>query len=83
MTILCDVYRSSRKENLYLYVRADEGLTRVPEDLLAQFGDAEKALSFELTADRKLAREDPERVIASLEENGYHLQLPPADDRFR
>ena len=79
----CDVYKSVKKENYYLYVEAGEGLDRVPEALLKQFGEVEKALTFELTPDRRLAREDAEQVISNLQSQGYHLQLPPADDRFR
>ncbi len=80
--IVCDVYKSSKKENLYIYVVSDDGLSRVPEELLAQFGNPEKALTFTLTKDRSLAKEDPETVITNLNEQGYHLQLPPADDRY-
>ncbi len=79
----CDVYKSVKKENYYLYVESGEGLDRVPEALLKQFGEVEKALTFELTPDRRLAREDAEQVISNLQSQGYHLQLPPADDRFR
>jgi uncharacterized protein YcgL (UPF0745 family) len=81
--ILCDVYRSSRKDFLYLYVTADDGLERVPDELMKQFGEPEKTLSFELTADRTLAREDPVKIMANLQEKGYHLQLPPADGENR
>ena len=83
MKILCDVYKSSRKENLYLYVDAQEGLARVPEELLKQFGEPRKTLSFELTGERRLATEDAPTVLANLKSRGYHLQLPPADERFR
>jgi len=79
----CDVYKSLKKENYYLYVEAGEGLERVPDALLNQFGEVEKALTFELTPDRKLAREDAGQVLSNLESQGYHLQLPPADDRYR
>ena len=82
MKIPCDVYKSTRKENYYLYVKAGEGHSRVPEALLAQFGRLEKALSFTLTPERTLAKEDPRQVIRNLRNQGYHLQLPPADDRF-
>ena len=74
-----DVYRSPRKDLLYLYVAASEGLSRVPEALLLKFGEPQKTLSIELTAERKLAREDPAKVLANLETQGYHLQLPPAE----
>jgi len=79
MPIECDVYKSLRHEYMYLYVNQREGLARVPEELLARFGDHELALSFTLTADRTLAREDPARVKANLDVQGYHLQMPPAD----
>ena len=74
------VYRSPRKDLLYLYVRVEDDLSRVPEELLKQFGTPEPALTFELTADRTLAREDPEKVRQNLVDQGFHLQLPPADE---
>lgn len=83
MKIECDVYRSSRKELLYLYVTAEQGLQPVPEDLLKQFGEPEKTISFELTESRKLGQEDAKTVMRNLLEKGYHLQLPPAEERFR
>ena len=79
MKIACDVYKSVRKANYYLYVPADQGLERVPEALRQQFGEMELALTFELTEGKSLAKEDPAIVIANLREQGYHLQLPPAD----
>ena len=81
MTISCDVYKSPGKEDYYLYVQAEDGLSRVPAELLKQFGDLEKALSFELDEDRRLAREDPAIVMQNLKDKGYHLQLPPGDIR--
>ena len=82
MKIICDVYKSESKENYYLYVKSEEGLDRVPEELLTQFGEMEKALSFILTESRRLGKEDPLVVMENLQANGYHLQLPPAEDRF-
>ena len=75
--ILCEVYRSSKKPDIYLYVTKNEGLARVPDELMATFGALEHTLSFKLTAERKLAKEDAVKVIKNLEEQGYHLQLPP------
>ena len=82
LEIECDVYRSSTKEHLYLFVKAGEGMVSVPQDLLLQFGQPEKALSVVISPDRVLAKEDPELVAKNLLEQGYHLQLPPADKRF-
>ena len=79
LEIQCDVYKSGRKENLYLYVDSAVGLSRVPADLMAQFGEPEKTLTFVLSEQRKLAREDTKLVLANLSDQGYHLQLPPAN----
>lgn len=75
--VICDVYKSAQHSEMYLYVNRDEGLSRVPEALLEKFGTVEKAMSFTLTEDRRLAKEDPARVMSNLADPGYHLQLPP------
>ncbi len=77
MTLLCTVYRSSREPELYLYVERSDGLTRVPEDLLARFGTLSEVLTLKLTAERKLARAKAPQVLAAIAEKGYYLQLPP------
>ncbi|MEM6483739.1 MAG: YcgL domain-containing protein [Pseudomonadota bacterium] len=75
--IFCDVYRTSKCEGMYLFVRKEEGLKRVPEALLTRFGTPELALSFVLDEDRVLANADPEAVRDRLVEAGYYLQMPP------
>ena len=73
------VYRSSRKQEMYLYVDAETDLDRVPEELLRRFGRPIEALSLTLTAERKLARADPARVLECIESDGFYLQMPPVD----
>lgn len=77
------VYRSSRKQEMYLYVDAIEDLSRVPEELLARFGKPVRTLSLLLTPDRTLARADPGQVLASIDESGFYLQMPPAPEAWR
>ena len=77
--ILCDVYKGTKKEGLYIYVDRTVGLSKVPEELLGRFGEPELALSFKLTADRSLAKEDPVKVIEAIGEVGFYLQLPPQE----
>ncbi len=78
----CDIYKSLRHEYMYIYVRKEDGLERVPEALLEKFGPNEVTMSLTLSVDRKLAREDVERVMANLVDQGYHLQMPPADNEI-
>lgn len=77
---LCVIYRSPRREEMYLYVDQQDGLKRVPEALLEQFGPPQEALRLVLHRDRRLARADIDKVLAALEEPGYYLQMPPARD---
>lgn len=73
--MFCYIYRSSRKPDTYLYLSDKNDFSDIPEELLSVFGEPEFSFSFNLTADRKLAREDTEQVLKNLEEQGYHLQL--------
>ena len=73
--MLCHIYRSNLKLDTYLYLVAKDDFSTVPQELLKVFGPPEFSFSFELTADRRLAKEDSSEVLANLKQNGYHLQL--------
>jgi hypothetical protein len=65
---------------MYLYVSKKEALTKVPEALLTLFGSAELAMTMLLKADKVLARVDAKKVLTAIDEQGYFLQMPPADE---
>ena len=77
MKALCEVFRSSRKEEMYLYVNKARGMEDVPEVLLKQFGEAESVMTLLLEPERKLARVDMQEVMEAIEAQGYYLQMPP------
>jgi uncharacterized protein YcgL (UPF0745 family) len=77
MKVISEIFRSPREEGMYLYVKKEEGLARVPEALLERFGKPQPAMVLVLTPEKKLARATADKVIASLETQGYYLQLPP------
>jgi len=74
---LLQVFRSSRREGHYLFVDLAEGLERVPEALLLQFGRPEPALRLNLIRERRLAAADAGAVLDAIAEKGFYLQLPP------
>lgn len=80
MKTLCDIYRSLRREETYLYVDKREGVRRVPEKLLELFGRPEHLVTMLLTPEKKLARAEAARVLGEIRERGYYLQTPPAAD---
>jgi len=73
--MFCHIYRSNRKFDTYLYLVEKDDFSILPPDLLRVFGAPEFSFSFDLTADRKLAREETSEVLGNLQEQGYHLQL--------
>ncbi len=73
------VYKGSRRDETYLFVPAEEGLDRVPRALLQAMGRMELVMEVELHPGRRLAREDVRDVMRNLVDEGYHLQMPPAD----
>ena len=81
MKIICQIYRSSKEEVMYLYVKKEEGLTRVPEELLKLFGKPQPAMVLLLTPEKKLARVGVEKVAESLNSQGYYLQMPPRNEQ--
>lgn len=82
MKRICSIYKSPRKNEMYLYVLKADGLERVPEGLLPAFGVPVHAFDLVLSLERKLAREDIVKVLENLDTQGYHLQMPPAEEEY-
>ncbi|MFV0277961.1 MAG: YcgL domain-containing protein [Parahaliea sp.] len=79
MKRLCEVFASSAKAEMYLYVDRARGLRDVPEPLLKQFGEPRPVMTLVLTPERKLARTSATEVLAGIEDKGFYLQMPPSD----
>lgn len=81
--ILCDIYKSNKKADYYLYVKQQDGLRKVPPELLIQFKEPQKVMTLILTAEKKLARVDINKVMEKLNAEGFYLQLPPSPFAIR
>ncbi|AOV97206.1 hypothetical protein A9798_09680 [Edwardsiella hoshinae] len=75
--MLCVIYRSSKREQTYLYVEKKDDFSRVPEVLLKSFGQPQLAMVLNLATRSRLAGADIAAVRTALAEQGYYLQLPP------
>lgn len=75
--VLASIYRSSARQDMYLYVSRHEGLARVPEPLRERFGRPIPVMDLLLTPTRTLSRVDVEKVMSKIVEQGYYLQMPP------
>lgn len=82
MKRICSIYKSPKRNEMYLYVLKSDALERVPEGLLTVFGKPVHAFDLVLSPERALAREDIHCVLEHLDSQGYHLQMPPAEDEY-
>ena len=73
----CFIYKSNKKDELYLYVDKKDVFSNLPDILLKSIGDPVFVMELELTQERKLAREDTKKVIEHLQEKGFFVQMPP------
>ena len=75
MKRICSIYKSPRKNEMYLYVLKADGLERVPEGLLPAFGKPVHAFDLVLSPERQLAREDITKVLEKIKKLKAEDQL--------
>lgn len=85
----CEIYKSSKKDEMYLYVARPEQyssedaeaefnpLEQMPEALRQAFGRATFVMKLELHQDRKLSRVNVLHVMDAIQNNGFFIQMPP------
>ena len=62
---------------MYLYLPAKDAFEDIPEPLMKAMGQPELVMDLELSADKKLARCDVQKVMQELSTTGFYLQAPP------
>ena len=72
----CYIYRCSAKADMYIYLAQKDDFDCVPKELRKNLGHTVFSMELELDENKKLAKEDPKKVIENLQEQGFHLQLP-------
>ena len=75
--LIISIFKSSRKDEMYLYVEKSKGTANVPDALKEMFGSTALAMTMLLRPDQKLARADTDKVMAAIRSEGYYLQMPP------
>lgn len=73
----CFVYRSEKKQGMFLYLTKKDDFSCVPESLLKLLGETTYSFEFDLNKDKKLVKVEAEEVIKTMNENGFFLQMPP------
>ena len=74
---LISIYRSSKREGMYVFVPRETDPASLPSSLLTHFGHPVHAMDMVLTPDRKLARAQTSDVLQAISDQGFYLQMPP------
>ena len=72
------IYKSSRKDGLYLYIIKKDDFSDIPQALFDSMGkEPPFVMEIILSEDKPLAREDVSKVIKNIQTQGFHVQVPP------
>jgi hypothetical protein len=72
------IYKSRKKDELYLYITEKDNFTNVPQALYDSMGkEPIFVMELDLSPEKPLARENVETVINNLKTQGFHVQMPP------
>jgi len=72
------IYKSSRKDGLYLYIIKKDDFSDIPQALFDSMGkEPQFVMEITLSEGKPLAREDISKVIKNLQTQGFHVQVPP------
>ncbi|WP_199608948.1 YcgL domain-containing protein [Flocculibacter collagenilyticus] len=80
--MLCAIYKSSVKEETYLYLPKKDDFSSVPEALLDTFGKPIFVIMLNLAKRETLAQADLPKVKQKLIDDGYYLQIPPPKENL-
>lgn len=78
-TTACWIYKGTKRDEMYLYVDREDDFERVPPALLSALGELRLVMALELHPKRTLARANVRKVIDELNQQGFYLQMPPAN----
>ena len=80
--MLCAIYKSTKKEGMYLYVEKRDQFDKVPDALLNAFGKPIFVMLFNLAGSKPLVQAKNQDVIASLNTQGFYLQMPKQEENL-
>ena len=80
--LLLSIYKSSKKDEMYLYVPKTDGLKNIPDALLSVFGTPVHVMDMPHKAGRNLARITDEKLRSEISEKGVYLKMPPQKEDY-
>ncbi len=80
--LLLSVYKSLKRDEMYLYVTKGSDVQKLPEALLQVFGTPQHVMDVPLKPGRDLAHISGEKLRAEIARTGFYLQMPPQKEDY-
>ena len=80
--MLIAVYKTAKKEGMYLYLPKKDDFSAVPEPLLKQFGKPQLVMLLPVQKRDALAGVDKQKLLDAMNEPGFYLQMPPKEENW-
>lgn len=80
--MLCAIYKSKKKDGMYLYVAKRDHFDDVPDALQQVFGTPIFVMLFNLAGNKPLAQADKQDVLKQIQQNGFYLQMPKLEENL-
>ncbi len=80
--MICAIYRSPKKEGMYVYIEKKDDFSSLPDELLKSFGQPQFAMLFNLKGEKQLKTAPNNEVLNTIKEQGFYLQVPPLPENL-
>ncbi|WP_386692863.1 MULTISPECIES: YcgL domain-containing protein [unclassified Lonepinella] len=80
--MLCAIYKSKKKDGMYLYVEKRDQFNAVPDSLRQIFGTPIFVMLFNLKGNKPLVHANNQEVIQNIQQQGFYLQMPPLQENL-
>ncbi|WP_409425956.1 YcgL domain-containing protein [Pseudoalteromonas sp. RW-H-Ap-1] len=80
--MLTAVYKSKKKADTFLFVEKRDDFSKVPEPLMAMFGQPQYVMIINLAKRTQLGVADLDTLKQSLSDQGFYLQIPPPEENL-
>lgn len=80
--MICAIYKSIKKEGMYLYIEKRDDFSILPAPLLQAFGTPIFVMLFNLNGKKSLINTTNQEVITCIKEQGFYLQMPKQEENL-
>ncbi|MGB2427612.1 MAG: YcgL domain-containing protein [Alteromonas sp.] len=82
LSLLCSVYKTRKKDGMFLYIPEVDNFDAVPKVLMERFGQPQLVMHIPQKTTKTLHSVSKEALIDAFERDGFYLQMPPQQENW-